>query len=402
MSGVGGVVVAAEAAAPVVGAARVVLVGLAALVGAYVFVTVSDTLSVLVAARDLEPGEPITVDDLRVVEMGRTSDLRAIQPAQQDLILGRSPVGPVPAGTLLNTGLFVDADEVVPPGMAVIGGAFEAGAVPTAALGPGDPVVLLAAADTTTGQADGAVATVLGEGRVFAVEGAAATDSSARVWVSLLIAEDLQAAAAEAAADGRLRLSLAAGSGGMIALFSSVAGSPGTTSWSLLTGAAWPADYGVERVVLEAARDGGVLGARYQLGVEPGVSTLAAAVRRHVPGDPLPVAELVGRSPAGLWVVPGPESAEATATVWSSVSAVASAIAADPRVWLVDAGRSAPGGFGLALAAQSSLSVVVSGVADESLVSCRPGCSRCSGRGRRWLCCWSASPGTRWRSWPGS
>ena len=190
----------------------VLLVGLAALVGAYVFVTVSDTLSVLVAARDLEPGEPITADDLRVVQMGRTSDLRAIQPSQQDLILGRSPVGPVPAGTVLNTGLFVSREEVVPAGMAVVGGAFEAGAVPTASLGPGDPVVLLAAADTTSGSVDGAVATVLGEGRVFAVEGAAATDSSARVWVSLLISEELQAAAAQAAADGRLRLSLAAGS----------------------------------------------------------------------------------------------------------------------------------------------------------------------------------------------
>ena len=64
----------------------VVLVGLAALVGAYVFAAVSDTLSVLVAARDLEPGEPIRPDDLRVVEMGRTADLRAIQPEQQDLI----------------------------------------------------------------------------------------------------------------------------------------------------------------------------------------------------------------------------------------------------------------------------------------------------------------------------
>ena len=98
--------------------------------------------------------------------------------------------------------------------MAVVGGAFEAGAVPTAALGPGDAVVLLAAADTTTGEADGGGGDGAGRGPVFAVEGAAATDSSARVWVSLLIDEDLQAAAAQAAADGRLRLSLAAGSGG--------------------------------------------------------------------------------------------------------------------------------------------------------------------------------------------
>ena len=154
----------------------------------------------------------------------------------------------------------------------------------------------------------------------------------------------------------------------MHVVFSSVSGSPGTTSWAMLSAAAWPADYGVERVVLEAARDGGVLGARYQLGVEPGVSTLAAVVRRHVPGDPLPVAEFARQVGPGLWVVPQPESAEAAATIWSSVSAVASAIAADPRVWVVDAGRLGPGGFGMAFAAQSSLAVVVSGVGEESLV----------------------------------
>ena len=154
----------------------------------------------------------------------------------------------------------------------------------------------------------------------------------------------------------------------MHVVFSSVSGSPGTTSWAMLSAAAWPADYGVERVVLEAARDGGVLGARYQLGVEPGVSTLAAVVRRHVPGDPLPVAEFARQVGPGLWVVPQPESAEAAATIWSSVSAVASAIAGDPRVWVVDAGRLGPGGFGMAFAAQSSLAVVVSGVGEESLV----------------------------------
>ena len=43
----------------------------------------------------------------------------------------------------------------------------------------------------------------------------------------------------------------------------SVRGSPGVTSWSLLLAAAWPAEYVVERVVLEADCDGGVLGARY-------------------------------------------------------------------------------------------------------------------------------------------
>jgi len=197
----------------------VVMVGLAALVGAYVFQAVSDTVQVVVAARDLAAGEPIAEADLRVVELGRTAQLRAIQPAQQDLILGRAPTGPVPAGTVLNTGLFVPLEDVVPPGQVVIGAAFEAGAAPTATLGPGDVVVLLAAVDTTTGltPADASTApeaSVLGRATVFAVEGVTSADSSSdRVWVSLLIDEVLQATAVQAAADARLRLALAGRSG---------------------------------------------------------------------------------------------------------------------------------------------------------------------------------------------
>lgn len=189
------------------------LLGVAALLGAYVFSVVDDRLSVLVAAHDLEPGEPVTDADLRVVEMGRTGGLRAIQPDQQDLIIGQAPRGPIPAGTVLNTGLFVSQDSAIPAGQVVVGGAFEAGAVPTATLGPGDQVVLLLVAAPSAGSApvDGQ-ASVLGTARVWAVEGSAAADSSAaKVWVSLLIDEGLQTSVVQAAADARLRLGLAGG-----------------------------------------------------------------------------------------------------------------------------------------------------------------------------------------------
>ena len=66
----------------------------------------------------------------------------------------------------------------------------------------------------------------------------------------------------------------------MIVTVGSVRGSPGVTSWSLLLAAAWPAGPAVDRVVLEADPDGGVLGARYGLGVEPGAVSLIAALRR--------------------------------------------------------------------------------------------------------------------------
>ena len=60
-------------------------------------------------------------DDLRVVQMGQAGDLRAIQSNQQDLIIGQAPRAPIPAGTVLNTGLFVPVAEAVPAGRVVVG-----------------------------------------------------------------------------------------------------------------------------------------------------------------------------------------------------------------------------------------------------------------------------------------
>jgi hypothetical protein len=191
----------------------VVLVGLAALLGAYVFASVTDTLQVTVAANDLVPGEVIDAGDLRVVEMGRTGDLRAILADQQDLIIGQSPRALIPAGTLLNTGLFVAVDDLIPPGQVVVGGSFGAGEVPTPNLAPGDRVSLLAVRNVPVGsvtEGERAVADLLGEATVWSVTGEAVAGggSSDRVWVALLVSEDLQAAVAQSAADGQLRLSL--------------------------------------------------------------------------------------------------------------------------------------------------------------------------------------------------
>jgi len=190
----------------------VLLVGLAALLGAYVLTAVDDRISVMVAARDLGPGEPITAADMRVVEMGKTGNLRAIQSHQQDLIIGQAPRGPIPEGSVLNTGLFVAKDAAIPAGQVVVGGAFAAGAVPTATLAAGDEVVMFVVAPSGPGATTVATdATVLGRARVWAVEGAASADSAAKAWVSLLVDEELQTSAVQAASDGRLRLALASG-----------------------------------------------------------------------------------------------------------------------------------------------------------------------------------------------
>lgn len=197
--------------------AGVVLVGLAALLSAWVFTTTSQRMSVMVAAHDISPGEVIDGGDLRVVEIGRSGGLRAIQPSQQSLIAGRAARGPIPAGTVLNTDLFAEKDRVIPVGQVVVGAALEPGAAPVSGLSAGDRVDVLGVVKSTVGTpADGAaapVAAVLASGTVWSVEKAGSGSASSKLWVSILLPVDAQVAVAQAAADGRLRLSLVGASG---------------------------------------------------------------------------------------------------------------------------------------------------------------------------------------------
>lgn len=191
----------------------VMLVAFAGLLGAYVLASVSDTLSVTVAARDISPGEVLGSGDIRVVEMGRTSELRAVQAHQQDLIVGKAAVSAIPEGTVLNTGLFVAPSEAIPVGKVVVGGAFPAGAVPVSALRPGVAVGMYRVV-TDRAQTDGAAgdeAASLGSATVWSVDGEVSVESSSqRLWVSLLVDESIGATVTQATADEQLRLVLVA------------------------------------------------------------------------------------------------------------------------------------------------------------------------------------------------
>lgn len=189
--------------------AGVLMVAFAALLGAWAFSTATDTIQVVVAARDIDAGEEIGVGDLRVVEMGRTGELRAIQPSQQDLVVGRASRGPIPAGTVLNTGLFVDRDRLLAPGEVVVGVSLAAGELAAPTVAPGDRVRLIAVGRPAVGAQLPADPEVLGDGSIWSLTGEASTGASSdRVWVSLLVPEELQTVVAQAAADGVLRLVL--------------------------------------------------------------------------------------------------------------------------------------------------------------------------------------------------
>ena len=154
----------------------------------------------------------------------------------------------------------------------------------------------------------------------------------------------------------------------VIVSLSSAHGSPGVTSWAVLLGAALS---GVERVVLEADADGGVLAARFGLGVDPGVATLLAVARRHDDRNRwFEVSTVARRLGERLWVIPSAESAERVVPVWgSSADDVARVAARDDRVWLVDCGRLSPSSFALPFAARSALTIVVCGPHQEDLVA---------------------------------
>lgn len=153
----------------------------------------------------------------------------------------------------------------------------------------------------------------------------------------------------------------------MIVTLGSVRGSPGVTSWCLLLAAAWPEALGSERVVLEADVDGGVLGARYGLGVEPGAVSLIASLRHS--GVEVVVTEHGRNGAPGLWLVPGPESGEQARSVWSGTAGqVAPQLAGDDRVWLVDAGRLSPSSPTIPLAEWSNIALVVCRAGPEDLV----------------------------------
>jgi hypothetical protein len=143
--------------------------------------------------------------------MGKSGGLRAIMSNQQDLVIGRSARGPIPAGTVLNTDLFAEVGQVIPPGMVVVGASLDPGAAPVAGLRSGDRVEVLGVESATgapTQESSTPSAATLASGTVWSVERPSASSPSAKLWVAVVVPAEAQGAVAQAAADGLLWLSL--------------------------------------------------------------------------------------------------------------------------------------------------------------------------------------------------
>lgn len=160
-----------------------------------------DRASVVTAARDLKPGEVVKLSDLRSVSITADSSLKTMPASQAGDLVGRVPLAPLSAGTLLQPGLFSAASDVA-AGETVVGASFKPGDVPGQNLRPGDHVALVQVASSNATDAGGS--SVLTIGTVYTVD----TTKEGNLVVSLRVPLDRGAAVANAAGQNRLRLLL--------------------------------------------------------------------------------------------------------------------------------------------------------------------------------------------------
>lgn len=202
--------------------AGVLLVVLSALGGVLLFSSNDDRTDVLVAATDLEPGQPIEQSDLRIEQVALDGGVRSIAPSEAADLVGRIPVGRVPASSMLAPGMFADEVALGPDEM-VFGAALDPGEAPLSGLQVGAPIELLVlrvadltgsagpvASDPAAGVPTAATgATAIGTGTVWAVESIA----TGQIWVSMRVRRDVGLAASLASAEDTLRIVLVGAAG---------------------------------------------------------------------------------------------------------------------------------------------------------------------------------------------
>jgi hypothetical protein len=188
--------------------AGVLLVVLCALGGVLLFSSADDRTEVLVAARDLEPGQPISRGDLRIARLSVDGSVDSLSSADVAGLVGRLPVGRIPSGALLAGGMF--ADELpLEAGEMVFGAALDPGEAPLSDVGIGAQVELLDVPKATPGAIDAAdpAASVIGSGTVWAVEQLA----TGQLWISMRVPRDVGLTASEASQNDTLRVVLLGG-----------------------------------------------------------------------------------------------------------------------------------------------------------------------------------------------
>lgn len=181
----------------------VILVLVGALAFGLMLQSAGDRTSVVVASRDIDPGQQIERADLRVVDLAVDGEAAFVTAAERDRLVGQVATSRIPAGSVLNRDQFA-ADSGLEPGQVVIGVPLGPGGVPVPDLRVGDRVRLLETAAEGEEESDDANEP-LGTADVYLVTPGSQPDVT---FVSLAVTDDLAQGVADAAASQRLRLVL--------------------------------------------------------------------------------------------------------------------------------------------------------------------------------------------------
>ena len=159
---------------------------------------------VLVSAQLIEVGREVTLDDLALAEVALDPGVSSVAAAMRSTIVGQVAQVTIPQGALLHPDL-VGPPTQVPNGRSVVGAALPAGSFPVASLSVGDPLTLFEVSD---GLDDSEVAE-LGPAAVWDVM-RVDVGGDPRVFLSLVVDSEIAAAVADASANDRLHVVLAA------------------------------------------------------------------------------------------------------------------------------------------------------------------------------------------------
>lgn len=185
----------------------VILVVAGALVFGLMVQSAGNRTAVVVAARDLNPGQVIEASDLRVVDAAIDGAAATVPASQRNQLVGQTATSRIPAGSVLSRDQFATSSGIA-PGSVVVGALLGPGGLPVPNLRVGDQVTLLEARDTERSTND---VEPLGDASVYMVTPGTQPGSQ---FVSLVVVDAMAQRVTDAAAGQRLRLVLRPGTGG--------------------------------------------------------------------------------------------------------------------------------------------------------------------------------------------
>lgn len=190
-------------------AVGLVLILIAAMLGAITIARVAAREPVLALAMPIARGEVLTDDHLAVVQVATDDQIATVPAERREDQVGLVAQADMAPGMLLAGDQLAEGPSL-PDGWSVVGLALNPGEYPTSALAAGDPVEVVRTPAPTGVRGDTSPVEVLAPAaEVFAVE--LLSESARSFMVSLAVPADVAPTVAAAAAEGRVRLVLVDG-----------------------------------------------------------------------------------------------------------------------------------------------------------------------------------------------